>query len=297
MCNIHPDILHTLQKCGGSADAIHKFSLILNDDVGFTNDPKQLPAIVFLWNHYQQGEMDFQKSETLDVELRNLDDELNMYIEHYGEFDDGQMDYIKNLFLNWKKTINKRIVLQDMNGTNYGKHIHVKINRLGRITVDGLDFGSTVNTRSTLHFKNCQQVIISIATKINHLTLEDCNQVNVKVIGGFVSGMDTIKCNHVSYVFDDNNVYYMDVSSSTECTYYIPEDIALRTEIITAESFNLLFCTLNVDSKSVAKRFKKNRSLFDTFNRYAFLEQDGSVEMYDKPLNMNNILPVFLRRV
>jgi hypothetical protein len=146
---------------------------------------------------------------------------------------DEQKDNIINLFKNWKTSFNRKIFIESLNKSN--------IRVCDRVKVNNIPYGSSVNIKSTLHFIDCNNVTINILSKVNHITLENCNNINIKTNHGSISGMDCINCSNISHVIKSGNIYYIDISNSTHCNYYISEQVALNTIISTMESMNLLF--------------------------------------------------------
>lgn len=247
--------------------------------------------IYSLFKYYIDDQTDDKKESNLISDVNKLKEELNEKSFDLG-INNDQKQYIVDLFIRWKKTLNNKIIIENLMKTQ----IVVK----DRILINGIDFGSSIGTKSTLHFINCESVRINVHSKVNHITLEGCKGMYIRTIGGSISGMDCIRCTNVSHIFDSGHVYYIDVSKSNDCKYYMPEDIALNTIISTIESMNLLFCTM-ADDKSIKNKYPTNRTFFDMFKKYSFEQQDEIVKLKDisyelRILNIENLLKPVLQK-
>jgi hypothetical protein len=55
------------------------------------------------------------------------------------------------------------------------------------------NMGKLLTGQDTLCYKNCEDVKLTIDSKINHLILENCKNMNIQ-LGGVISGIDITNC-------------------------------------------------------------------------------------------------------
>lgn len=227
-------------------------------------------------------------AQTLEDDLANLNRELNEYSFNTQYLSDEQKKEITDFFVLLKKTMNNKIFIENIEKQN------IKVNN-NDIIINGNIFASNITKKNTLHFINCRNLIINIYIQVTHITLEKCENINIRTTGGSISGLDCISCNNVSHIFDNGHVYFIDISKSTCCRYYLSKPIALNTIIQTMESMDLKFFA--IENHIVTNIFHKNNSFFDIFKKYIFKENNGLVQICDvsNEAKINNyILPVFL---
>lgn len=225
-----------------------------------------------LFEYYISGNTDDEKNKKFEKDKVKLKEELDdISFDH--DLDEDQKNKIFEYFVTWKKTINNKIFIENL------KNVNVKIDN--RVLINNIDFGSQVDHKSTLHFINCEKVSINVYSKVNHITLEKCNDMNIRTIKGSISGLDCIRCNQVSHVFDQYPVYYIDISKSNNCNYYIPENVALETTISVLSSMNLLFCMVCSETRTVKDKYHTNQNLFDIYKKYNFIKEDKKVALND----------------
>lgn len=255
---------------------IHDFIKIVENDPSFdkSNLLSQLDSVIILWNHFLKRRFDSQKEDDLKKELAKLDQEIeDLKFDH--DIDDDQKKEIKDLYTYWKSTLDRKIILEDIKD-----NARIEVKADGRLFINELFANITLNNKSTLHLSDCNRIVLHLKTKINHLTIENCNYVNVRMKGGCISGMDCIRCQNVGFIFEVGNIYFIDVSLSSKCTYYIPKDIALETIVSTLDSMDLMFCTLDDDKRSIIDKFEKNKSFFDYFKQYEFVKENDKIQMH-----------------
>jgi len=207
-----------------------------------------------------------EKRKLMEIELEKLDLELDEYLLNKQEKED-----IKHLYRVWKSCIDNKILIENRNKVN------IRINDL--IYIDGQSLDYEIDRKSTLHFINCHNITIIINHKVNHVTLEKCNNIIIKTAGGSVSGIDTINCKHIHHIFEQNQVYFLDISKSEDCVISIAEHIALNTTILSAYSFNLNINTTCSSTRIILSKFRTNLSYFDTHKIYSFEKNNDNMTM------------------
>lgn len=198
----------------------------------------------------------------------DLDEELDNYEFNNGSNSLTEQDriYIKNLYFMMKSAFQNKIFIENY----YDCNLRIKDNIISVFSKNNnKDINNNVSHKSTLFFSNFKNVTIVINTKVAHITLEKCRDVNIKIIGGSITGLDFIRCVNLSCVFDKGFVYFVDISNSEECNMYFSFPIALSTMITTMFSYKINFYILSPANK-VHKTFKKNTSYFDIYKKYVF---------------------------
>lgn len=170
-----------------------------------------------LFRFYYNKQTDRQKAQATQKDIEKLKQEIDDYTWDF-DLSQEQETNILQMYQAWKSAFDKKIFLSDLVGSNHGRRINVIIT--DRIKIDGLDFGININQSSTLYFHNCKNVIIQIKTKVNHITLEECSDITLKINNGSISGLDSIRCQNVLHVFSNNQIYYIDISNSNHCSFY-----------------------------------------------------------------------------
>ena len=262
-------------------------------------DEIQLQILYSLYKFVENQSTSFQKNAQYMDNIKALENELDIASFDYGIPEQEKYDILE-LYKLWKKSLNNKIIIEDLNGLTKSFRITVKIT--DRVTINGIDFGVNVNTKSTIHFINCKCVNILVSTKLNHITLEKCENLNINVKFGSISGVDSIRCKNVSHVFDNAHINWIDVSNSANCKYFLPEKIALNTIVSTMESLEVELITLCDDNHSIKDRFETCKSFFDVLGRYTF-EKESDTKVILKDISdeisninlLNNLKPVIKR--
>lgn len=220
------------------------------------------------------------------IDLTALEADLDKYSFNIRCLSDHEIKSIKNLYTMLKTCLNNKIFIENLNGHN------IRINNI--ITVSGDTLPNKVTNKSTIHFINCQNLTVQLGVKVGHLTIERCENLNIKIVGGSITGYDCISCRNITHVFDKGNINYIDISSSLNCNYYLSEQIAISTIIQTMNSMHLKFVTL--DDHRITNTFDRNKSFFDILKTYKFIINNDQIEIVDisKTSQFNlNIQPVF----
>ena len=139
---------------------------------------------------------------------------------------------IKELYTMFWKTLNNKIFIENIDNSN------IRINE--RILINGKKYKENIiDKKTTLHFINCKNVNIIINKKVCHITIEECENLNIKTRGGSITGLDDIRCNHINHILENSSVFFLDVSNSQDCIFYISENNALNTMISSYGSFDI----------------------------------------------------------
>lgn len=217
--------------------------------------------------------LDVDKKKEFQIQMNALDDELDRYsfdIEHITE---EEKKKIKDVYTAMWLTSNNKIFIENINKAN------IRINK--KILIDGKEFGNYEITNKTgLHFINCKNITIFISTKVCHITNDHCENLTIKIIGGSVSGMDIINCNHIKLFIEDSTINFLDLSKSEDCLFCFSEENALNTTISSFDSQAITITTTNPNEGIIKNIYKPSISFFEIYRQYSFKIENDLVQLY-----------------
>jgi hypothetical protein len=188
---------------------------------------------------------------------------------------------ITKLYDSWSTCLSQRITIQNLAGHT------VFIGQI--LKIDNEILPNIITLKSTLYFQNCSNLKIKFDKKVNHITIENCVNIDLFIPSGSISGIDTLNSSKINVCAVDNNVYYLDIGKSKECQYWLDESIALNTLISSLNCFNIKFLTttskdtdVDIDKtkdKTNCKRFQTNMSIFGSNIWYEFAKVDSKLLM------------------
>lgn len=209
---------------------------------------------------------DSVRTQDLEKEIEQLNEELEEYCWNIRELQEGEKQDIRNLYRLWKTSINKKIVISDLHKTN----VRVSSDILSNKEV----LWHSIKQDHSLHFLNCSDITIIVNPKVNHITIERCKNVNIRVVNGSISGIDFIKCDNVTSVFNSKNVNFMDISDCTQCLFILSERVAKDIVITVTSAFNINFrivCSLTGITRN---NYRTNMNVFQNSTMYSFKPDD-----------------------
>ena len=209
---------------------------------------------------------DLDRAQDLDKEMQKLNEELEDYSFSIRELQEGEKQNIRNLYRLWKTSINKKIVLSDLHSTNVRVNTDIMCNKEV--------LWHNIKQDHTLHFLNCSDITIIINPKVNHVTIERCKNVNIRVVNGSISGIDLIKCDNVTCVFNSKTVNFMDISECTQCLFILSESVAKNIIITVTSAFNINFRIVSDTSGITKNNYKTNMNVFQSSTMYSFDSSD-----------------------
>jgi mRNA-degrading endonuclease HigB of HigAB toxin-antitoxin module len=210
------------------------------------------------------------------LDLEQLNQELEEYCWDVKELTNGEKDDIKNLYKTWKSCLNKKIIIQDLHNTN--------IRVIDNITYNGQILKKNIKKHHTLHFINCSDSTIIITPKVNHITLENCKNINFRSRNGSISGMDLINSNNITLIINSQTVNFIDVSNTTECMFILSESVAENLIIITTNAYNLDYRLVDDNNGTLKNTFKTNMNMFQSVSIYTFqLTNEDVLSLYIIP--------------
>lgn len=211
---------------------------------------------------------DHGRSLELEDEITKLNTEIEEYCWNVRELSQDEKNDIRDLYRLWKTSFNKKIVIDNIHNSN----IRISDNVVG----DGKVLWEDVKPHHSFHFIDCSNITIVINPKVNHVTLEKCNNVNFRSVGGSISGMDLINSSNITSVFNSKYINFMDISNATQCLFILSETIAKNIMITSTSSFNLNFKVIADGSGVTKSTYKTNMNVFQDSTVYRFnSSQDG----------------------
>lgn len=219
----------------------------------------------------------------LEKKLENLNEELNEYSFNIKYLNDIQKKEIKDLYTMLWNTYNQKIFIENLS------NVHIRIT--DKIYINNTIYiDKDINDKSTLHFINCKNITVVINNKVCHITIERCNHFNIKTRGGAITGIDNINCKHVSHILENSSVYFLDVSNSEGCIFYISENNALDTIISSYGSPDIKIITTCPEKGIVKNKFVPIISFFEIYRLYSFEKtNNGIIQLfYETPNYTSN---------
>ena len=204
-----------------------------------------------------------------DKDITDLEKDIEDYCWNYRELADIEKQDIKALYLTWKKALNNKIIIEDIHKTN--------IRVSDDIICNNKILWKNVSKENSLHFLNCSDITIVITPKVNHVTVERSQNINLRVVKGSISGLDLIKCDNVITVLNSGSTYFIDISTSNQCSFIFCESVAKNIMITTQNSHNINFKVV-ADLSGITKNvYKINLGMFQEFRIYSFHLDDNEI--------------------
>lgn len=213
------------------------------------------------------------ESLELQSQLVILDNELTNYSFDIKDIAEEEKEQIKELYTLIWKSYNNKIFIENIKNSN------IRIN--GKILVNGEEYGNyKITNKTTLHFINCKNTTVIINAKVCHITNERCENFSIKIIGGSVTGMDDIHCKHMNHILENSSVYFLDISQSQNCIFYISERNALDTTISSFDSPDITITMTNPNDGIIKNKYKPSISFFEIYRRYSFEIENDQIQLY-----------------
>lgn len=213
-----------------------------------------------------------RNQSNLEDKLAELAQDLEDYSWNIKDLNEDEKNVIKNLYKAWKTSLNQKIIIENLHNTN--------IRVMNNITQNSKLLWPLVEQHNTLFFTNCSNMTIIVNPKINHITLENCKNINFRTKGGSISGMDIINSSNITTIFDSHTVNFVDISNSTQCLFILSESVAKNIIMITTSSYNINFKIVADNSGVCQNTFKTNMNLFQPSAIYNFVSQDNNLSLY-----------------
>jgi hypothetical protein len=212
-------------------------------------------------------------ADKLDENLNILDQELEKYSFDISHLTENDKDDIKHMYSLIWKTLNNKIFLENINDANVRIH--------NKIFVNNKEYGNyQISNKTTLHFINCKDTTIIINEKVCHITVERCENLYIKVKGGSITGLDDIKCKNIRHIMEDSSVYFIDLSSSFDCSLYISERNALNTIISSFQCPNVRIVMTDTKDGKIKNKYNPPLSFFEMYRLYLFEKANDTINLY-----------------
>ena len=94
------------------------------------------------------------------------------------------------------------------------------------------------NNKTSLQIYNCKNCTIIIDRKINHITINRCENIALIINAGVISGIDIIHSGNI-VCYSRNHIYFLGCGSSHDIVMVLNEKFADNTLIQTTECFQI----------------------------------------------------------
>lgn len=128
-----------------------------------------------------------------------------------------------------------------------------------RIVMKKTQMHVPIDKTKTLFLSNCSNVRVVLGIKINHIVLEKCKNVTIRILGGLISGIDVINSSGIRIYVENNSIYYLGCGSSTDCSCTIKKNVTNKLIISAMNCHNISLNIINDDKITI---FETNQSLF-----------------------------------
>lgn len=200
----------------------------------------------------------------MEKDLRQLEDELDL-----KDFTVPVKSMAINVFKSWKTCFNNQIIITDIKNKN--KRTNIKI--YNNILIDGIETFKDISTRSTILFSNCDNLNIIVLNKINHIVIENSNNINLKSTAGIIGGIDALHSKNINLIITNRDIFYMSFGEVSTSNTYIDKSLALNTLISTLDC-NAINFVLTIDDILENVKYLTNISLFSGFNIMMFINNN-----------------------
>ena len=211
--------------------------------------------------------------QQLHEELENLD------------VNDSIKENIINIYNSYMTVKNNHIYIEN------DHHDFIAIGR--GIMMNNQTKNNIVDSTKTIFLSNCSDIRIIFGKKINHIVIEKCNNIVIRIMRGLISGIDIINSTNINLVVDDDNIYNLNCGKSDNCECLIKKKIAETTLLSTIDCHNISLSVNDPENMSNII-FKTNESLFSSSNGlilYKF-EQNNNRLLYSTNTQSGEIYPI-----
>lgn len=128
-----------------------------------------------------------------------------------------------------------------------------------RIVMKKTQMHVPIDKTKTLFLSNCSNVRVVLGIKINHIVLEKCKNVTIRILSGLISGIDVMNSSGIRIYAENNSIYYLSCGYSTDCSCTIKKNVINKLIISTMNCHNI---SLNIIHDDKIITFETNQSLF-----------------------------------
>lgn len=156
-------------------------------------------------------------------------DELENELDDFISINKSMKEEIKSFYKAWSTCLSHKIIIENIEGESM-------------IIDDSVTYHDKVipiELTSTLHFVGCHNLVINVKRKVNHITIERCNNIKIMISSGCISGLDTIKSKFIDVLIDNKSIYFIDVGTSSDCNYCIRDHLCDEIFISSIDSIDI----------------------------------------------------------
>jgi hypothetical protein len=124
-----------------------------------------------------------------------------------------------------------------------------------------------IDQTKTLFLSKCNNIRITIGKKINHIIIENCKNITLKLLNGLISGIDILHSLNVNIIVENSSIHYLSYGSSTDCSCKIQKNIAYKLLISTILCYNII---LYINDNMSDNVFFTNQTLFSDLTLFTF---------------------------
>lgn len=218
-----------------------------------------------------------------DNECDSGDDELHKLNDEMKDLDipEDVKKTLKNIYRSYK-TINNNHIFVEGDSDDFiavGNRVIMGKNKITQ----------HIDKTKTLFLSKCTNVRVAVGIKINHIVIENCKNITVRVLCGLISGIDILNSTGINLIVENSSIYYLSCGSSIDCTCSIKKTIANKLLISTMGCYNI---TLHVIDEHTLQslNFKTNRSIFPELTLFTYELQKNKL-MYSTKTGSGELDP------
>lgn len=111
---------------------------------------------------------------------------------------------LENIFYQWTKCKNNHIYLENKSNTQVFFPIY---------NIEDIN-------KKTLYIDNCNNIDLYVNTKINHIILIHCSNINLYLSDGLISGLDILHSKNINSYITNKKINFSEISNCDDCNYY-----------------------------------------------------------------------------
>lgn len=145
----------------------------------------------------------------------------------------------KNILSSWIKCKDRHIFIENLSNTTLKMDRYLEIGNIR----ENVEF---TNPKSyTLFLDNCNNMEIKITEKINHVVIFGCDNINIFISRGLISGIDVMRSKNIECDTKKSNINFLSCSNSYSCMFHLDETVE-NILMTTTDSYKITF---NIDKE------------------------------------------------
>jgi len=207
----------------------------------------------------------------MEKDLTKLEEELE-----FVDLDKKDKEAVINVYRSWKTCFDYQIIISNIRNPNKRTRVDIK----DSVYIDGVETYKNISKRSTIFFSECENLNISLISKVNHVIIERSNNINLKTFGGIIGGIDVLHSRNINFIVTKEDIFYISFGDVYMSNTYIDKSLALNTLISTLQCNSLNFVHM-IDSILENVKYVTNTSIFGGLYMMMFIKNDtGLVELH-----------------